>query len=423
MALPRRTLLKWSGVAIAVALPIPFVLARRRSVPKTLSADPKGVLDLAAGLSYRVLSRTGESMADGYRVPGLPDGMACFARGKDRLVLMRNHEIGRYLGQGAARPGQKPPKEAFDPSAHGGVTRVVLDAKSGKKLSENLVLTGTLRNCAGGTSPWGWLSCEESMEAGHGYVFLCRPEAASVRAPEQLLGYGRMNHEAAVVDPKSLVAYLSEDRSDSCLYRFVPHSPQHPFRGKLQAMRLVGRPRFNTSRGMKLGEKLAVDWVDIPQPNPKQDTVRKQAHKLGAAKIRRGEGLAWHRGTLYLVSTTGGAAGVGQIFSLDPAEGKFALLAESPGESALDCPDNITVAPWGDIVVAEDGSGDQLLRGITPEGRVYDIARNAGSRGELAGVCFFPDGSTLFLNLQREGLTLAIRGDVKAARKRARPMA
>ena len=80
MALPRRTLLKWSGAAIAVALPIPFVLAKRRSVPKTLRADPKGVLDLAAGLSYRVLSRAGESMADGYRVPGLPDGIGCLFR-------------------------------------------------------------------------------------------------------------------------------------------------------------------------------------------------------------------------------------------------------------------------------------------------------------------------------------------------------
>jgi secreted PhoX family phosphatase len=30
--------------------------------------------------------------------------------------------------------------------------------------------------------------------------------------------------------------------------------------------------------------------------------------------------------------------------------------------------------------------------------------------GELAGVCFAPDGSTLFFNLQREGVTVAITG-------------
>ncbi|HMR08950.1 MAG TPA: DUF839 domain-containing protein, partial [Polyangiaceae bacterium] len=89
MALPRRTVLKWTGAAIVAALPIPFVLARRRTVPSTLRADKDGVLDLAPGLSYEVLSRAGQPMSDGYRVPGLPDGMACFSLGSERFALMR----------------------------------------------------------------------------------------------------------------------------------------------------------------------------------------------------------------------------------------------------------------------------------------------------------------------------------------------
>lgn len=424
MALPRRTVLKWTGAAIVAALPIPFVLARRRTVPSTLRADKDGVLDLAPGLSYEVLSRAGQPMSDGYRVPGLPDGMACFSLGSERFALMRNHEIGRYLGQGATPPGKDTPPEAFDKSAHGAVTRVVIDSKSGKKLSENLVLTGTLRNCAGGTSPWGWLSCEESVEEGHGYVFLCRPEADRVRAPERLVGYGRMNHESALIDPSTRIAYLSEDRSDSCLYRFLPHHPDDAFTGKLQAMRIVGHDGLDTHLGMPKDQKLKVDWVDIDRPDPIDDSVRKQAHAKGAAKIRRGEGLALHQGTLYLVATTGGKAGVGQIFALSTQgeEQHLSLVCESPREEALDCPDNLTLTPWGDIWVAEDGSGDQFLRGITPQGHVYDIARNAAGRGELTGVCLSPDARTLFVNLQREGLTFAIRGDLKAARAAARPM-
>ncbi|HMR08879.1 MAG TPA: DUF839 domain-containing protein, partial [Polyangiaceae bacterium] len=327
-------------------------------------------------------------------------------------------------GQGATPPGKDTPPEAFDKSAHGAVTRVVIDSKSGKKLSENLVLTGTLRNCAGGTSPWGWLSCEESVEEGHGYVFLCRPEADRVRAPERLVGYGRMNHESALIDPSTLIAYLSEDRSDSCLYRFLPHHPDDAFTGKLQAMRIVGHDGLDTHLGMPKDQKLKVDWVDIDRPDPIDDSVRKQAHAKGAAKIRRGEGLALHQGTLYLVATTGGRAGVGQIFALSTQgeEQHFSLVCESPREEALDCPDNLTLTPWGDIWVAEDGSGDQFLRGITPQGHVYDIARNAAGRGELTGVCLSPDARTLFVNLQREGLTFAIRGDLKAARAAARPM-
>jgi uncharacterized protein len=50
------------------------------------------------------------------------------------------------------------------------------------------------------------------------------------------------------------------------------------------------------------------------------------------------------------------------------------------------------------------------LRGITPEGKVYDLARNAASRGELAGVTVSPKGDSVFVNLQLDGLTLAITG-------------
>ena len=32
------------------------------------------------------------------------------------------------------------------------------------------------------------------------------------------------------------------------------------------------------------------------------------------------------------------------------------------------------------------------------------------SQSELAGICFAPDGSTLFVNIQHDGLTLAIIG-------------
>ena len=68
--------------------------------------------------------------------------------------------------------GQPVPAEAYDPEGTGGVTRVVLDAKSLELVSSNLVLAGTYWNCAGGLSPWGWLSCEETLSTGHGYVFV-----------------------------------------------------------------------------------------------------------------------------------------------------------------------------------------------------------------------------------------------------------
>ena len=78
--------------------------------------------------------------------------------------------------------------------------------------------------------------------------------------------------------------------------------------------------------------------------------------------------------------------------------------------------DNVCVAPWGDLIVVEDGDEDQYIRGVTPEGRVYTIGRNAdadalGEKSEICGPCFSPDGSTLFFNIQRNpGRTFAVRG-------------
>ena len=61
-------------------------------------------------------------------------------------------------------------------------------------------------------------------------------------------------------------------------------------------------------------------------------------------------------------------------------------------------------------MVCEDGPGGNNLVGITPEGRIYLLAQNARSPSELAGSTFSPDGSTLFVNIQGDGLALAIRG-------------
>jgi secreted PhoX family phosphatase len=416
-----------AGAAGLAALSLRRMLHRgpaRRDAPGRygpLVRDPQGLLDLPAGFSYRILQRRGERMSDGHLVPWQPDAMACFA-GEDpsTIVLMRNHECSTAAITGPWAAGQSPSPLAYAPHAMGGVTRVVLDRDTLAVRSSNLVLAGTMCNCAGGPSPWGWVSCEENTEPGHGYAFLCATDARELQAPRRLDGYGRFRHEACAVDPDTQVAYLSEDQGDGCFYRFVPARPDAPFEGRLQALAVAGAPAFDTALGgWPVGTRVPVTWIDLQDPTPAIDDLRLRARAQGAARVRRGEGLWWAHGGVYLTATTGGVAGRGQIFRYtpdraEPAGGTLELFAEAAADGPLRMPDNLTVAPSGHVFACEDNGEENHVRVFDPDGAAWDFARNAFSSGEFAGVCFAPDGGTLFVNLQDEGWTFAIRGPFRA---------
>src|SRR5688572_26846982 len=53
-----------------------------------LVADPEGLIDLPAGFSYRIFSRSGEVLSDGNRVPSSHDGMAGFPAGRRGTLLV-----------------------------------------------------------------------------------------------------------------------------------------------------------------------------------------------------------------------------------------------------------------------------------------------------------------------------------------------
>jgi secreted PhoX family phosphatase len=410
--LSRRSLLAASAASAAsLAACVPVRSAPElREQSSALRKDPDGLLDLPEGFGYRVLQRAGATMSDGHRMPGRPDAMACFDGEDGTWVLMRNHELWEaHPDLVAWQPGQSPAQEAYDAIAPGGVTRMVLDARTSKVVSSNLVLAGTFWNCAGGVSPWGWLSCEETVQVDHGYVFLCEVDAERVRPPRRIDGYGRFRHEAAAVDPRTSIAYLTEDEFDACFYRFVPVDPDAPFEGTLQALVVQGRPRLDTGL-LERGRRLAIDWVDLPDLDPELDTPRIRAQALGAATFRRTEGLWLDGDDAFMSATNGGRSGRGQILRLDLSAQTLEVFASPDDPSELDMPDNLTVSPDGLLFVAEDGiDGDNYLRVIDREGAVLAFAHSRKPT-EFAGPCFAPDGQTLFVNLQALGLTLAIDG-------------
>jgi secreted PhoX family phosphatase len=191
--------------------------------------------------------------------------------------------------------------------------------------------------------------------------------------------------------------------------------------GKLQALAVDGTSHsFDSAYGLHAGDKVEVRWIDLEDPTPKIDDLRVRARQAGAARVKRGEGLWWTDGGVYLAATTGGPEEGGQIFRFVPDAGNggtLELFAQSQDRDLLDMPDNLTMAPWGDLYACEDGANGNHLRIFTPDGEVWDFARNALSSGELAGVCFSPDGRALFVNLQDEGFTLIVTGPFDAPRK------
>lgn len=394
----------------AAASPSVAPLATPVAVKRRLTPDPLQLLALPEGFRVQLLQSVGERMSDGYRVPGRPDAMACFAAPDGSWILMRNHELLPFHFEiSAYDDAQLAPPEAYDQNGLGGVSRLVLDSETLQLKSSNLVLTGTVFNCSGGISPWGFLSCEESVSPGHGFVFLCATDAAKVAAPRRIEAYGRMNHEAASVDPQTSIAYLTEDRPDACFYRFVPRDPHKPFEGRLQALRIKERPRADTA-ALSQGARVAIDWVDLPSPAPDDDSIRAYAQERGAAIFRRGEGMWLSGRDVFFSATIGGALQRGQIFRLHQDKATLEVIAEGNEQNLLDMPDNLTVSPHGLLYVCEDGPGGNSLRTLSLDGRLIEFARYLKSASELAGACFSPDGRVLFVNAQEDGLTLAITG-------------
>jgi len=233
---------------------------------------------------------------------------------------------------------------------------------------------------------------------------------------------GRFNHEAIAVDAKSAAVYQTEDRGDGLLYRFLPSRPGRLAEGgRLQALKLRDRAsavttNAGTTPAIPVGVSLDVEWVDLENPDSPGDDLLLQGFAKGAATFSRGEGIWYSHGTVYFAATDGGSNRKGQVWRYTPSDdesrrpSRLQLFIEPNDANVLDNVDNVVVAPWGDLVLCEDGPAEQFVVGVTPDGSLYKIARNALNTSEFAGATFSQDWSTMFVNIYSPGLTLAITG-------------
>ncbi len=416
-----------------------------------LIRDPNALLDLPEGFSYKVISRLGNVMDDGYVVPNAADGMGCIDLGDGKVALVRNHELRpSQIREGALREQPKAGFKSYDTHKErgyplpGGTTTLIYDTKTHTLEREWLSLNGTIRNCSGGITPWGsWLSCEETTEkAGgdgnkdHGYVFEVPIEEGKMADPVPLKDMGRFNHEAVCVDPRTGIVYLTEDSNDSLFYRFIPNVKGELAKGgKLQALAFNKVGIIDTRRWdsdtihMIRGEEYSVKWIDLDDVENLNDDLRIRGHKAGAAIFARGEGVIWDEDQLYFVSTSGGKAKYGQIFRYTPnplddgndkavPSGTLSLFLESNDPAFYNYGDNLCVMPNGHLMVCEDqytAIVDNHLRGVNKDGKTYLFGRSQ-VQTEFAGACFSPDGQIMFVNLYAPTYTFAITGPWESVR-------
>jgi hypothetical protein len=446
----RRSFVKRSGAVgggLLAAGPLGAFSARAGAQSSSAGYGPlvdKGELWLPAAFEYQVISRQGKPMSDGRPTPGIFDGMGAFPGAAGTTILIRNHENRERAGELKV---VTPPALQYDQSAFGGNTKLVVDRRRVGRSTDGrpryayevvrdfAILGGTSTNCAGGLrSPHTWITCEEVVKrtAGvkHGYIFEIDARADGPVAAIPVPQAGRRAHEAAV--ERAGVIYMTEDRSlqsdpklgtiGACLYRYTPeprgNRPLHETTGPLEALAVRDEPHANMDTGRVVGRPYPVEWVPVPEPDHEDDTDNRRdrvpgftpnriaAQDNGAAYFDRQEG-AWvgpgDGAKVYFDCTTGGAQNLGQVWEYDAGRETLTLVYESTDRARLENPDNIVVVPQThDILLCEDSSGDQYIRGVTRDGEIYDFARNGPNDTEFCGACFSPDGSTLFVNQQGE---------------------
>ncbi len=443
MVLSRRGFLRRSAAGVLLAGSTEILRAAAPPVGYgPLVDDPEGRLALPEGFGYTIVSEAGVTeLETGEPTPRNHDGTGAFAAAVGGTVLVLNHEVRE--GADTNLPVPHLDRLVYDQGAAGGCTIVVADA-AGRRVSERVGIAGTSTNCAGGVTPWNtWLTCEETeARAGergfghdHGYVFEVDPfDRAALLDPRPVKALGRYSHEALAVDPATGDVYLTEDASgpNGLVYRWVPPAGFRAGRGVLRglgdtdgvlaALRCTdesGEHVDDLSRASTPGTTYAVEWVEVPDRDAREESVRKQLDDGRVTRAHKLEGAWWGPGDkgavgAYIVSSYSGGGSPGdhrgQVWFYDPRRSTFTLRLRFTGEDdGSDGPDNISVSPYGGVILAEDGNGSNHLVGAAEDGTTFRLARGEGG-SEFTGPVFSHDGRVLFANVQVPGTMFAITG-------------
>ncbi|MGD9696940.1 MAG: PhoX family phosphatase [Thermoleophilia bacterium] len=322
---------------------------------------------------------------------------------------------------------------------------------------------GTFANCSGGMTPWGTaLSCEENFAeytaaspAGsgwpaepygrrhYGWVVEVDPFDRS-STPRKHTAMGLFRHENVAIRvgrDGTVVAYMGDDKADSCVYKFVADTKLSRSREANMSILSSGKlyvANFGKGAWVLLDYdssdalKAAVKADGTPQFASQTDVLadaRGAALVAGGTPVDRPEDIEVnpvdHSVFVALTNNTGHGNFHGQIVRLaeaddDPAATAFewSIFAVGGPQSGFSSPDNLIFDAAGDLWMVTDISSSSIGTGIyafqgnnalfylptsgPDAGTAYQFA-SGPVQCEMTGPQWTPDGSTLFLSVQHPG--------------------
>lgn len=468
----------WRALGAGTGASLPF---------EPLLPSTDDALRLAKGFAPQILIRQGETFGKGVAFGDCNDYIAFVPLDRarpDEGLLWINHEdvttlfVSGYDGKGAKTKAQVDvERENVGGSIvrvrrEGRTWRVVADDPMNRRLSATTpipfaggvavegktVATGTLANCAGGTTPWGTiLTCEENFQTFYGdtnprsrnksnrvygkyhhgwdyfydvapehYGWVVEVEPLTGKA-QKLTALGRFSHEGATVveapDGRAVV-YMGDDTEDEFLYKFVAAKKGSLVEGEL----FVGDTDHGLWLSLDRGKNPALAAAFKDQLELLTQT-RRAARLVGATPLNRPEDVKQDPVSKAMIVALTNNKSKGDMFGSflkieeegkNPLAQRFTasrLMAGGP-EAGFACPDNMvfdgrnnmwfTVDISGSAVGKDEyapfgNNGLYFLPMSGPHAGKAHLVGTAPKDAEFTGPCFSPDFKQLFLSIQHPG--------------------